>query len=235
MNFDTDKLMGRFFRPVDGVVWDLMSGKVGVETGEGIMSLEATPSEDGSTTEYGLVVNVFDQFGMGVPAFAQNTPIADVNEGDLVYNKSGAFGWVTAKKDKSFSVLKLDGTISNWQPPKVPVLGFEGAHGVMVIRSLLNILPTGNSGLSSMQGMLMPMMMMGGGGDLSQLMPMMLMSQMGATGVEADGSESANPLGGMNMGSMMQTMMMMKMMGGGKDSSSSPFGDMGNFFDRKSN
>jgi hypothetical protein len=92
------------------------------------------------------------------------------------------------------------------------MLGFDS--GIMVVRSLLNMLPGGSGGLSQMQSMLGPMMMMGavgggegeGGMDLGSLMPMMLMSQMG-------GMPGSAPVeGGFNMGQMMPMMMMMGMM-----------------------
>ena len=40
----SDKMMNRFFRKVSGVKWDLLSGKVGIQTEDGISTLEATRS-----------------------------------------------------------------------------------------------------------------------------------------------------------------------------------------------
>ena len=73
--------------------------------------------------------------------------------------------------------------------------------------------------------------MMGGDDmDLGQMMPLMLMTQLGQTAPTGDGDEAANPLAG--MAQMMPMMMMMNMMGGDKSSNGSgPFGG-GNFFDR---
>jgi hypothetical protein len=226
-----DKLMNRFFRKVDGVVWDLFSGRIGVKTEDGITTIEGT-GEDAQIT-----VNMFDQFGMAVPAFAQSTPVDSVKVGDLIYGDSKPKGWIisvneraaTAEKPamKRFGLMTPGGTITTWTPPKVSMLGFDS--GVMVLRSLVNMLPGGEGGLGTMQNMLMPMMMMGGmGGDsdgmLDQLMPMMLFSQLGASGTGADAA------GASGMGNMMQMMMMMKMMGG---KSGSPFGGKAgnNFFD----
>ena len=64
-----DKFMGRMFRKADGVVWDLSSGKLGIRTNEGIATLA------GEGEEAQVVVNMFDQFGIEVPAFAQSTEV----------------------------------------------------------------------------------------------------------------------------------------------------------------
>jgi len=215
-----DKMMNRFFRKVDNVKWDLFTGRIGVATSEGIVTIE------GEGEDAQIVLNLMDQFGMPVPAFAQNTPLNAVAVGDLIYQGNAIKGWVTEVVSKTttsiddddttakiaktvaevkrFKLMTPGGTTISWTPPKVSMLGFDS--GVMVLRSLMNMLPGGESGLNSMQGMLMPMMMMGGDMDLEKLMPMMLFSQLGASGTGAD-AMGAN-------GNMMQMMMMMQMMGG---------------------
>jgi len=202
MNMSVDKLMGRMFRQVDSVVWDLMTGKLGVRTRDGeIATIEGT-GED--TT---VVINPFDDFGFAVPAFAQSTPVETVKVGDLIYTSADGAGWITeikttAEGKTTFMLLRPSGTTSRWTPPKVQMFGFDS--GVLVVRSLLTMLPSGADGLGSLQGMLLPMMMMGGGDmDLEKIMPLMLMSQM-------NGATTANPMAG-----MMQMMMMQKMMGSG--------------------
>lgn len=208
--------MNRMFRQVNDVVWDMMSGKMGVSTKEGIMTLDDSDTENPCVS-----LNMFDAFGMGVPAFAQNTPIDQVKAGDLLVGSKEIIGWVVSVNDggKSFQMLKPSGTISKWVPPKVQMLGFDS--GVMVVRSLLNLLPTGTGGLSQMQNMLQMMMFMGDGEvNFEKIMPMMLMSQMTAP---AGGADAANP-----MAQMMPMMMFMNMMKG--DGGSNP---MSNFFDRK--
>jgi len=214
---NSNKLMDRFFRKVDGVVWDLMSGRVGVRSSDGITTIEG----EGDDAE--IVLNILDQFGMEVPAFAQSTPTTAVTVGDLIVTgeTKRSYGWVLEKKEKSFTVLRTDGTRTNWSPPKVQMFGLDG--GVMVVRSLLNILPGGNTGLGNMQSMLMPMMMMGDGAiDLEKMMPIMLMSQVGV--------DPANPAAGgtNNMGQMMNMMLMMQLLGGKKGG-----GIDDNYFDRR--
>lgn len=207
MNFPgADKFMSRIFRKADGVVWDLMSGKIGVATDDGIVTLE------GEGDDARVSVNMLDEFGVALPAFAQSTPVADVKVGDIIYSGKERISWVIENKTGGkFRVMKSNGESTTWTAPKVSMLGFES--GVMVLRSLMTMLPNGDKGLGQMQNMLLPMMMMGGdmGGEgLEKMMPMLLMSQM-----------NGGDAGGGGMGGMMQTMMMMKMMGG-----EGGFGDM---------
>lgn len=225
-----DKMMNRFFRKVSNVKWDLFSGKIGVATSEGIVTL----SGEGEDAQ--IELNLMDQFGMPVPAFAQSTPMASVTVGDLIFQGNNIKGWVTevvrsantttpstvdGETDtvvlgavKRFKLMTPSGTTTTWTPPKVSTFGFDS--GVMVLRSLMNMLPGGEAGLNNMQGMLMPMMMMGSdsGMDLEKMMPMMLFSQLGASGTGADAMGANN--------NMMQMMMMMNMMGGKSGSKNGP-------------
>lgn len=227
-----NKFMDRMFRKADGVVWDLMTGKIGIQTDGGIVTL------DGEGDDARVSINLLDEFGVAMPAFAQSTPVDQITVGDIIYTgkreairfvigtvdapkpaakttKTAAPVAVAAASIKKFRTMTLDGTSSTWTPPKVSILGFDS--GVMVLRSLMTLLPNGNQGLSQMQSMLMPMLMMGGGDlgeDMDKMLPMMLMSQMG-------GGDSGS------MGNMMQMMFMMKMMNGDKGGfggkSASPF------------
>lgn len=217
MNFNK-AFMDRFFRSVDNVVWDMMSGKVGFKTNDGICSIELNAiNEDKTEAEDAQVsINPFEDFGMAVPAFAQSVPVTSIALGDMIYSSSSnkVLGWVVKKNEKSFKLMKQDGTRSDWTPPKVQMLGFDS--GVMVLRSLMNMLPGGQGQLGQMQGMLMPMMAMGmlgdgeneGGMDMKSMMPMLLMSQMGMAGTDPNASAGM-------MGNMMQMMMMSQLMKGG--------------------
>lgn len=212
--------MNRMFRQVNDVVWDMMTGKMGISTKEGIMTLDDSDADNPRVS-----LNMFDAFGMGVPAFAQNTPVDQVKVGDLLVGPKEIIGWVVSVNDggKSFQLLKPTGTVSKWVPPKVQMLGFDS--GVMVVRSLLNLLPTGTDGLGQMQQWLQMMMFMGDGEiNFEKVMPMMLMSQMSAPA-------GANPATTTNlMAQMMPMMMFMNMMKGGEGKFANP---MDNFFDRK--
>lgn len=204
-----NKILNRFFRKVDSVVWDLMTGKLGIKTGEGILTL------DGEGDDAQVSMNLFDNFGVSLPAFAQNTPIDAIKSNDLIFGEKKILGWVVkvpTGESKTFILLKPDGTRGEWRPPKVQSIGLD-LNGAMVLRSLINTLPEG--GLSNMQNMLMPMLMMGGDAEgLDGILPALLFTQMN-NGGKADAS---NP-----MGNMLQTMMMMKMMGG----MSKPSGSVG--------
>lgn len=193
-----DKMVKRFFRRVDDCVWDLMTGKVGVQTPDGIKTLEG----EGENAQ--VVVNMFDQFGVPLPAFAQNTPVSDIKNGDLIYNDKRVMGWVIkcpSKGNVSFKLLKPDGTRGEWRPPKVQSLGLD-LNGAMVLRSLVNMMPGTN--LGAMQGMLMPLLLAGGGSeDMEQMLPILLMTQMGLGGMDKSGG-----------GNLLQTMMLMKLVGG---------------------
>jgi hypothetical protein len=109
--------------------------------------------------------------------------------------------------------MKPDGSRGSMTPPKVNMMGFEG--GVLVLRSLVNMLPGGQGGLGQMQNMLMPMLMMGGDLDLEALMPMMLMSQMNSGPIDPNNPNAAL-MQQNQMGQMMQMMMMSQFLGGGK-------------------
>lgn len=229
-----EKFASRMFKRAEGVVWDLTTGMVGIQTESGIATMTGT-GEDAEVS-----VNMFDQFAMEVPAFAQSTPVSDVKVGDMIYYgvRGNKAGWITERVEKkltaaqakagstpgvSFKLLQPDGQTTSWKAPNVRMLGFgdAGAGGVMVIRSLGNLLPGGDAGLGGLQGSIMSMMqmqaMMGGGDlDMESVMPFMLMGQMGG--------------GAGGGGNMMQTMMLMKMMGGKGDSNpmSAMFGGGGN-------
>lgn len=210
------KLVNKFFRKVDDVLWDLMSGHIGIKTKDGEIATLEGEGDDAVVT-----INPFANFGIPMPAFAQNTPIADIKNGDLIYNDKKVMGWVVSipkEGGKSFRLLRLDGTRGEWRPPKVASLGID-LSGAMVLRSLVNTLPGG--GLGNLQGMFLPLLMGGGDfGDLEDMLPLVLMGQGGMLG----GTTSGN-----GMGNMLQTMMLMKMMGGkNKSTTSSGSG----FFDR---
>jgi hypothetical protein len=211
------KLLDRFFRRADNVVWDLMSGSIGFKTRDGIVTIEGE-GEDAVPS-----INPIDGFGMELPAFAQQTAIEQVKMGDMIL-QGDKVGWVVELKGKSIRLLRPNGDRTLFTPPKTKILDF--GSGVMVVRSLINTLPGGAGQLGGLQGMLLPMMMMGGDGmDMEKMLPLLLMSQ--GAGTAADGTP--NPFGAMGAaggGNMMQMMLMMQMMKGmgGKDSARSDDG-----------
>lgn len=211
-----EKFMERMFRRVDNAVWDLQTGKIGIQTDDGIVTLETSIGEDGVEAEYSISINILDDFGMPIPAFAQSTPVDSIKNGDLIYSTSKVLGYVIKKTGGSFRILKLDGQQTTWTPPKVSMIGLSDTSGVLILRSLFNTLPNGDKGMASLQGSLLPLMMMGGDVNLDKMLPMILMTQSGMMGGTSDGN-----------GNMMQMMMMMNMMKGGDNPMNNLFGGSG--------
>lgn len=207
--FSGSKLMERMFRKADGVVWDLMTGKIGIKVEDGIATCVGE-GEDATVS-----INMIEQFGMALPAFAQSTPPDAVAAGDIIYfGAKDRPGFVIDKKqtqagNTSFILLKTDGQRTQWSPPKVSLLGFDA--GVMVLRPLINMLPGGQGGMQGLQNSLMPLMLMGDGeNDIESVLPLMLMGQMQAPVVQdANGNQVAAPN---PMAQMLPTMLMMKML-----------------------
>jgi hypothetical protein len=197
MSFSLEKMMSRMFRRVNDVLWDLMTGKLGVRTSDGEIATLVGTGDDAT-----ISLNPVDNFGVPIPAFAQNTPVDAVKPGDLVYTGSEKPGWVVDRKtdgNKSFRIIRPGGSVSNWVPPKIEMFGLDG--GVLVVRSLLNVLPEDSGGgLKGFQSNLLPLLALGGNDiDLETIMPLMLMGQLG---------------GGAGGNNMLHTIMMMKMLGG---------------------
>lgn len=201
--FNADAIMRRFFRRVDNVVWDMSTGKPGVATAEGIATCVGV-GEDAQIT-----INPIAAMGMALPGFAQNTAMSAVQVGDMIiYGAKDNTGWVTSKTEKSLHLIKADGTHTQISPPKTQMLDIAG--GVMVVRSLMNMLPGGTNGL--MGNMMMLQLMGGEDGDVEDMLPLMLMMQgAGATSGDADAVAASNPFAGMQQ--MMPMMMMAKMLG----------------------
>lgn len=192
------KMMDKMFKKVEGVVLDMTTGGVGVKRGESIYSLTTDVVED--KPEYCVGENMFEQLSFDIPAFAQSTPLTQVNEGDLVLSATGVpHGWAIKVNEKSLKVLKLDGAVTNVVPSKVLMMG--AGQSVMVVKSL------GGDQMGNMLPMLMLMEEKGSdGSSLDKMLPMMMMmGGMGATGGEAG---AANPMANM----MSNPMMMMAMM-----------------------
>lgn len=203
--FNADAIMRRFFRRVDNVVWDMSTGKPGVATPEGIATCV------GAGDDAQITINPIAAMGMALPGFAQNTALSAVQVGDMIiYGARDNTGWVTSKTEKSLHLIKADGTHTQISPPKTQMLDIGG--GVMVVRSLMNMLPGGTGGL--MGNMMMLQMMGGGDGDIEEMLPMMLMMQgAGATSGDTDAAAASNPFAGMQQ--MLPMMMMAKMMNKG--------------------
>lgn len=201
-----DRMISQQFSKVENLVVDMMgTGQTGLKTKDGIVTITAegvVPKQ-----EFELTCNPFEMMTMEVPAFAMMTQRENVAIMDIVVNADNrAIGWVTKINPKSFSILKVDGTTTQWNPPKVAMMGM-GISGIKVVKQMFNLA----GGVAGAQGSMLPMMMMlgmsedGSGGDdsmLEMMMPMMLMQNMGGQ------------IGGQNnmMSQMLPMMMMSKVM-----------------------
>ena len=206
-NMNMNKLTQNMFRRADGVMWDMMTGKIGIVTDEGIATL------DGVGDDAVVNINMIDEFGIAIPAYAQSTQQADVKVGDIIITGKDKIAWVIECKDSGsglkYKTMKPSGDTGSWTPPKKTMLGFD--TGVMVLRPLINMVAGGQTGLQGMQQMMMMMSMFSddgeiGTGMMDKLMPMMLMGgNMFGGATDANGQQ--NP-----MQQMMMMQMMMKML-----------------------
>ena len=165
-----DKMLARMFQPVKDVVWDISTGKMGILGKNGsIFSLNG----EGEAAQ--VVENMFSEFGMAVPAFAQSVPFDDVQLGDLAFRPGGRPGWVVEKNPNSLILLNTDSSEGTLRRNKVVTMGMDQS-GVMVLRNLFSL--TGSTGQQNFQ-MMLPMLMAGStnedAGDMVQMMLMMSM------------------------------------------------------------
>jgi hypothetical protein len=194
------KFLNRLFRKVDGLVWDVTTGKLGIQGNDGVITLEVAEGEGNRPATFSISVNPFDGFGLPIPAFASNTPHEQIEIGDLIVGSSKVLGWVIEKKPASLVLLGQDGMQKQYNPPKVAVIGQDGC---LVVKSLTGLL--GGSGAQSLQSSLLPLLMMGEGTnlDLDKLLPIMLFTQQGQ-----------GAAGGNALAQMLPMMMMMGALNG---------------------
>lgn len=182
MAINTKKFMNRLFRRINGLVWDVVSGSVGLQTAEGIFTV--TFAEDGTPS---LNVNPIDGLGLALPAFATQATFDEVNQGDIIVGDAGIIGWVVSKTEAAYKVLDHNGHHKTYSPPKVAIFG---TSGVLVVRNLMS-LTGGAAGASNFASNLLPLMMLGGGDEkLEKLLPLLLMTSQQAPA--AAGAPAAN-------------------------------------------
>jgi len=190
-----NRFMNRLFRKVGGLVWDLSNGQIGMQTNDGILTLDIPAEADG---EFGIVANPFDAFGMKVPAFATNTPLSAVEVGDIIVGAEKILGWVINVNQRSLDLKTPQGTTTKgYAPPKVAVLG-GAADGVLVVKSLFSLVG-GTGGLAGLQSNPLLLMAMTSGNDqsLEKILPLLLLSQTGAAAADAGAPAAANPMASM--------------------------------------
>jgi hypothetical protein len=175
------KILNRMFRQVDGLKWDLQTGSLGVVGTDGsIATLTSTPiAANGDTpasVEYNISINPFDLFSIAIPAFATQTRLENVKEGDLVVGAKEILGFVVGKNEKSLKLRDLNGFNKTYNPPKVQILGNDG---VLVVQSLGSLFG-GQAGVGGFQNMLMPLLLANDNSTegLDSILPLMLFSQL---------------------------------------------------------
>ena len=178
-----DKMLARMFQPVKDVVWDISTGKMGIlGKNNSIYSIQG----DGENAQ--VVENMFSEFGVAVPAFAQSVPFDDVQLGDLAFRPGGRPGWVVEKNPNSLILLNTDSSEGTLRRNKVVTMGMDQS-GVMVLRNLFSL--TGAGGQANFQ-MMLPMLMAGStnedAGDMVQMMLMMSVMGQGTPGAEVAAS-----------------------------------------------
>jgi hypothetical protein len=172
----SNKILNRMFRKIEGLVWDLQSNQVGIQDKDGIHTLVITPASEGQEASYGVSINPFDTFGFAIPAFAQNTPLNQIEVGDIIIGSTEALGWVIDVRNSSLLLRDKNGMTKNYTPPKTAIMGVEGA---LVVKSLTGLF--GNNGAAGLQNSLLPLLMLQDGGnglgDIEDLLPMILLGQ----------------------------------------------------------
>ena len=167
-----DKMMERMFKPVQDAVWDISTGKMGILGKNGSIFSLTGEGDEAQVTE-----NLFSEFGMAVPAFAQSVPFDQVQLGDLAYRQGGRPGWVVEKNPNSLILLNTDSSEGTIRRNKTITMGMDQS-GVMILRNLFNL--TGAGGQQNFQ-MLLPMLMVGSkneeAGSMVEMMLMMSVMQ----------------------------------------------------------
>jgi hypothetical protein len=193
------KVLNRMFRQVDGLKWDLQTGSLGIVGTDGSIAtlIKTETPANGDTpasVEYDISINPFDLFSIAIPAFATQTRLENVREGDLVVGAKEVLGFVVGKTEKSLKLRDLNGLNKNYTPPKVQILGQDG---VLVVQSLGNLFG-GQAGVGGFQSMLMPLLLANDNSTegLDSILPLMLFSQLQTANpaVAADAAAAAgNP------------------------------------------
>ncbi len=218
MNFNSNKFVRRMFRRIDGLVWDIASGKVGLRTEHGIHSVNLTGEQPVPE------VNPFDFGAIEIPAFATQVARTDIKKGDLIVGDKDIIGWVVDETlPVALRVMDHNGTTKTFTPPTVAVMGTQG---ILVVQNLFN-LAGGEAGGAALANNMLPFLMMDGGDSkLESMLPFLLMQSTGPVAGAAAAGGGMNPLmlmammsdkggSGGGLGGLMENpLMMMAMMGG---------------------
>lgn len=204
MKFDANQIMQRMmthtFRPIDNIVWSMQTGNAAViRSDKSIMTFK-----EGTDGQFALSEQLFDLFGMPIPAFAQQMALGQIKRGDIIVQNDGTNAWALGAEGNALRIVRTDGQVTSIVPTVLEG-GFVDSTSTtfMVVRSLIDLIG-GESKMGGFRDNLMPILMMsqmsGSKMDLKSIMPMMLLS--------------GGNFGAGGMGGIAQMMMMAQMMGG---------------------
>jgi hypothetical protein len=176
MKLNTSNLKNMFFREVNCIGLDMMTGQMGFIVDGNINTFDGT----------NVVVNPITDMAVKVPAFAMLTKLADLNIGDIVIT-GNSMGFVIAVGETAVTIMGASGTTLSVTPTSN--LLFGGAGSVMAVRNMFAGM-SGNTTADGMNPMLMFALMGDGDEKGDMLKTMMLMQMMGGNA----GAGGMNPL-----------------------------------------
>ena len=190
------KAMTNMFAPVDNVKYDLASGKTGIVTDGGLVTL----GSDGALDQ-----NPMDFFSLELPAFAMLTPAKDIQRGDIIVSSGKAYGFILepglkpAQRGRAkvnvttdpeaetvtkgeLQTINVQGHVSRFRPKRVTMMGVS--DGLLVVRSFNNLFgqPGADQATQNPLQAMLPLMLMsksGNGNQMEKLLPLMMMGGMG--------------------------------------------------------
>ena len=175
-NVDTQNLKAKFFRQPKNVVIDGMTGKLGIQTDNGVYTLQ-----DGK-----LTTSMFNM-SLAIPAFAMRKPFSAIKAGDiLVGEESDSLGFVILKGEDKVQVLDTDGKLTQ----QTEINTGMGSSGVFVVESF----SMGSEGGMN-PGLMMALAMGGDDKDMKGILPFMLMQG----GMGGEGNQMAQTMMMMSM------------------------------------
>lgn len=211
MSSISNKFLNRLFRRVQGIVWDVSTGSVGLRDADNnIHTISGLTAAEGAEIEPQVTTNPFGELGFSVPALATQVPLEQIGLGDLVLSDKKVQGWVVGKTAKSLKVMDHTGVSRTYTPPKVTVMGGV-PDGVLVVQSLFTLA----GGAQNAQGFasgLLPLLLLSGDDEkgLSSMLPLLMMQGGGLGGAAPAAGAAANPMAAMFSNPMVMLMMMDK-------------------------
>lgn len=166
----------KYFRPIDNMVWDISTGRLGIIDDRGIIILS------GDASGYKMETTNADTYTKLVQAFARPSLANELEPGDIVYNRlsNSIVGWIVKSNgNSSFQILKMDGTRMDWSSSRSQVLDFDSIN--MAVKPLTSILGTEHN-LNQLQNSMMLLISSGVVPEedtFIDILPILLIGQLG--------------------------------------------------------